>query len=107
MRGDRLKQRREELGLSQADLGARLGIEAQAVYRYEKEQADPSSEVLGRFAKELEVTADYLIGLVDAPTGHLSEEALSPTERKLIAAVRKGLIVEAMEVTLELVKREN
>lgn len=107
MRGDRLKKRREEQGMSQAELGARLGLEAQAVYRYEKSQSDPASELLGRMAVELDVTADYLLGLVDNPQDRLTEEALSPAERKLITAIRNGHIVEAMQVTLELGKRDD
>jgi Predicted transcriptional regulator len=104
MRADRLKQRREERGLTQAELGARLKIEAQAVYRYEKGQSDPSADTLGRMAKELEVTADWLIGLVDDQNERLSEADLSPAERKLIDALRKGLLIEALETTTELAK---
>ena len=107
MRADRLKQRREELGLTQVELGARLKIEAQAIYRYEKGQSDPSADMLGRMAKELEVSSDWLLGLVGDITSHLTEADLTPTERKLIDAVRKGLFVEAMETTVELAKQNN
>lgn len=107
MRGDLLRKRREELGLSQADLGARLKLEPQAIYRYEKGQSDPASELLGRMAIELDVSADWLLGLVENPQDRLAETDLSPTERKLIAAVRNGHAVEAMEVTLQLTKQEN
>ena len=107
MRGDRLKQRREELGMSQADLGSRLKLEPQAVYRYEKGQSDPASELLGRMATELNVTADWLLGLVERPQDRLEEAELSATERKLITALRNGHAVEAMEVTLQLSKQDN
>lgn len=107
MRGERLKQRREELGLSQADLGMRLKLEGNAIYRYEKSQSDPASELLGRMAKELGVSSDWLLGLVDEKTDRLIEDALSVDEHKLLTAVRNGHIVEAMEVTLQLGKRED
>lgn len=106
MRGERLRQRREELGLSQADLGARLKLEGNAIYRYEKGQSDPASELLGRIAKELGVSSDWLLGLVDAKGDRLTEEALSADERKLVTAIRNGHVVEAMEVTLQLGKHE-
>lgn len=97
MRGDRLKQIRESRGFSQKDLADRIGISDQQVYRYENGKSDPTADVLMRIAQELEVSADYLIGLVENPTDHLREDELSPMERRLIQAVRQGLITEALK----------
>lgn len=90
MRGDRLRDTRIQRGLSQKDLADRVGVSDQQVYRYENERSDPTAEVLSRLARELEVSMDYLAGLVDQPTAKLREEELSPEERELIAAYRRG-----------------
>jgi transcriptional regulator with XRE-family HTH domain len=101
MRGERLRKRREDLGLSQAELGERLGIEGRAIYRYEKNQVDPSADTLAKLSQELRVTADYLLGLVDEPSEHLTEEALTPAERKLLAAFRRFDLETLMRTALE------
>lgn len=107
MRADRLRQRREELGLTQAELGERLNLEAQAIYRYEKGRNDPSSDMLAKLANELSVSADWLLGLVNEQNSHLNEADLSADERRLIDAVRRGQFVEVMATAVELAKRDD
>lgn len=105
MRGERLKSRRERLGLSQQELGDRVGMAYQAISRYEANRSEPSAETLAKMAAALEVSADYLLGLVDEPATRLQEAELSALERKLVNTVRKGLEVELLEVLLE-IRRE-
>lgn len=97
-RGDRLREIRERRNLTQDDLNNRLGFGGTQVYRYETGKADPSPEVLVRLARELEVTTDWLLGLVDAPGEHLQEEDLAPDERKLLSAFRRGDWREGMKI---------
>lgn len=107
MRIDRLRAIRELRGLSQQELASRCGLGINAVWKYENGETDPSSQVTARLAQELEVSADYLLGLVDDPKAILTEEDLSPMERKLLQAVRKGLIVEALETLTSLSKHRD
>ncbi|MBX3084611.1 MAG: helix-turn-helix transcriptional regulator [Anaerolineae bacterium] len=102
MRGERLKAVREARELSQKDLAERIGTTDKQIWRYENGLNVPSSDVLARIAKELEVSADYLIGLVENPTDHLREEDLTPMERLLIQAVRAGRISEAVKTAATL-----
>src|SRR3989304_3994666 len=104
MRSDRLREMREIRGLSQQELAIQCGLGVNAIWRYENGETDPSADVLGKLAKELEVSTDYLVGLVADPTGQLREQDLSPMERRLIDAVRKGLIVETLETLAVLSK---
>lgn len=101
MIGQRMKERREALGLTLAELGERLKLEPQAVHRYEKGLNDPRSELVARIAIELGVTADWLLGLVDEPNSRLMEKDLSETERRLIDLLRSGQITEAIRLTLD------
>jgi transcriptional regulator with XRE-family HTH domain len=90
LRGDRLRQEREKRGLTQRELGDRIGTGPNQINRYENSVADPSPYQLKRIAKELQVTTDYLLGLVDQKTAHLAEPDLSLAERKFLAALRAG-----------------
>lgn len=64
---ERLKQLREERGISQAAVGKALGVSRYAVYTYEKEKAAPTLEGLVILADYFDVTVDYLLGRSDKP----------------------------------------
>lgn len=98
MRVDRLKAVREQRQLTQRDLANRVGISDQQIYRYESGSNEPTADILTRISQELEVSSDFLLGLVDRPNDHLREEDLSPMERKLVQAVRSGRIRELFEI---------
>jgi len=61
--GERLKELRNEKGLSTKALGATLGVSGAAVTHWELNQADITAENLVKVAKFYSVTADYLLGL--------------------------------------------
>jgi transcriptional regulator with XRE-family HTH domain len=107
MRGDRLRQARESRQLSQKDLAELIASTDKQIWRYENGLNDPSADVLTRIAKALEVSLDYLVGLVDEPTEHFREENLSPMERRLIMAVREGRIVEALKAFAAVSEKAN
>jgi transcriptional regulator with XRE-family HTH domain len=100
-RGDRLRQIREARKLTQDELGESLGFSHAQINRYENGKADPTPDVLVRLSKELQVTTDYFLGLVDSPSSHLEEQELSPTERKLLSAHRRGDLKELMRIAGE------
>lgn len=97
MRGDRLRDARKVRGFSQEDLARRVGVRGQQIYRYESGENEPTADILARMAQELSVSTDYLLGLTDDPSAHIQEEDLSPAERNLIQALRRGLITEALK----------
>lgn len=97
MRGDRIKSAREARGLTQKDLGDRVNLNDKQIWRYENGLNAPGADALTDIAKALEVSLDYLVGLVDEPTGHFREDDLSADERRLIWAYRHGYIVEALK----------
>ncbi len=89
LEGDRLRRERENRGFTQVELGTRIGTGPNQINRYENGQADPSLFQLKRLAKELQVTTDYLLGLVDQKEAHLREPELSLHERKFLTALRQ------------------
>ena len=58
----RLKARREELGLTQKDLAERLSFVSTTVCSYERLRQEPSLQTLSALADELEVSVDWLLG---------------------------------------------
>jgi transcriptional regulator with XRE-family HTH domain len=63
-----LRQRRTELGLSQADLAAAVGIDMRQIRRYEAGQQQPALSVAVRIADALDISIADLVG---KPTGRV------------------------------------
>lgn len=101
MRGDRLKDARTKAGLTQEDLGQRIGATKAQINRYEGGKTDPSADLLVRLAEELMVSVDWLLGLVSNPGGHIQPPELTPHELRLLAAFRKHDVEGAMRAMLE------
>ncbi|HIR98844.1 MAG TPA: helix-turn-helix transcriptional regulator [Candidatus Coproplasma avistercoris] len=62
---ERLKELREEKGLTQRELSRQTGIPRSSITFWEKALRVPSATAVITFAKFFGVTADYLLGLED------------------------------------------
>lgn len=58
--GRRIKEARERLGLTQAELGERVGVTGSAITNYEKETSHPKEQVIYKLIETLDVDANYL-----------------------------------------------
>ena len=66
--GQRIKQRRQELGLTQEELARRLGNKTRAsVCTVEKDKEDLTTTRIRQYAEALETTPLYIMGIVDSP----------------------------------------
>jgi transcriptional regulator with XRE-family HTH domain len=62
--GDRIMHQRKRLGLTQAALATKAGLERSYITLLERHQRDnPTADTLRGLARALGVSADYLIGL--------------------------------------------
>ena len=61
--GDRLKELRLQSGMTQKELGDKLGITKSVVSFYELRERTPSPEVLVKLATIFHVSSDYLLGI--------------------------------------------
>ncbi len=61
----RLRDAREQRGLTQGDLAKRCGLQPSAVSHFETGTRKPSFDNLRRLADALEITTDYLLGRVE------------------------------------------
>lgn len=80
----RLKELREEMGLSQSALADQLKISRGSMSFYENLDRVPDIEVLHKFARFFNVTSDYLIGLSPCKTKkELAKQALAEEYDKM------------------------
>ena len=63
--GKRLKELREERGLTQKEISSALNIHSVTYLHYEKDQREPPLKVLAELAIFFDVSTDYLLGLTD------------------------------------------
>lgn len=72
-RNDRLLKLLQKTEMKQEDFAAFLGMDQPQLNRYLNEGAEPTSAIVVRIAKKLDVTTDYLLGLSPLPNSKASE----------------------------------
>lgn len=76
----RIKSRREEMGLTQAELAEKLGYEdASPISKIEEGKDEASQSKIFAFAKVLDTTTAYLMGWTDDPTENTPQLRGAPT----------------------------
>lgn len=66
--GERMKQRRKEIGLSAEKIAERLGVSPATIYRYEKGDIEKVPvDIFAELAKILQTTPAYLMGWEEKP----------------------------------------
>ena len=65
MYGERIRELREERGMTQTELAAALHVAQRTVSRFEREQHDLGTETIIALCRIFEVSADYLLGIED------------------------------------------
>jgi transcriptional regulator with XRE-family HTH domain len=94
--GERIKARREELGLTQLQLAQALGVTPQHISIIEKDKRSPSLESLAKLAQELGVTTDFLITgkqtiLTDCISAVKADDTLSLENKNALVCIIKAL----------------
>lgn len=80
--GQRIAQKRKELGLSQEGLGEQLGVSRQAIYKWESDASLPEIDKLIILSKIFSVSVGWLLGVeetpspAEPPSGELTEAQL-------------------------------
>ena len=62
---NRIKELRISLGLTQFNLGKKIGLNQTAIGKYERGQLEPSLDTLKKLALLFECSIDYIIGFTD------------------------------------------
>ena len=98
--GERIRERRQEIGLTQDDLAKILGVTPQHISAIENDKRLPSLDFLVKLARALKVTTDYLLSGEEAivtPTisAIKADGKLSSRTRNALAALVEELYEKA------------
>lgn len=88
--GQRIAQKRKELGLSQEALGDRLGVSRQSIYKWESDTALPEIEKLIILSKLFSVSVGWLLGVEDVQPESAAPETggeLTETQLKMVEEI--------------------
>lgn len=97
--GERMKQRRKELGISAETVAAQLGVSPATIYRYEKGDIEKIPvDSLNVLARILETTPAFLMGWEEEPKASPADGTPLP-QMKCIPLV--GRIVSGESITAE------
>ncbi len=95
MLNQRIKTLRTARGLSQVELGKKLGVSKQSVSNWENDNIQPSIDMLIRIAQFFGTSTDYLLGIENNKTIDVSKLTYSQVEHiKLIISDIEGNIVD-------------
>ena len=120
--GDRIRTRREELGLTQKELAERLGYKTKSsITKIEAGDNNLPITKVAKIAKALEVTESYLMGwedsaivpadgqsesyYVDAETRRLAQELHDDPELSVMLDAYKSLSPRDAKLVMEMVRR--
>ncbi len=62
---ERIKEIRQDYKLTQREFGKKLSVSQDTVSLWEKAKAYPSTEYVIEICKAFDISADYLLGIVD------------------------------------------
>lgn len=80
--GERIRQLRIEHQMTQEELGAKVGVQKAAIYKYENGLVvNLKRSILEKLALVLDTTPTYLMGMEDAESAHAS---LTPAQTALL-----------------------
>ena len=89
IRIDRLQAIREKRGLSQRELARLCGIGESLISKYENGWGDPNTATLKLIAETLNISADYILGIVDEPQQRLGDTPFADEERNILDTFRR------------------
>ncbi len=97
----KIKELRNEFGLSQQELAEKLNISQKCISNWENGINEPDFETLYKLARLFDVSTDYLLGV----EGEKIEESafLTPLDKTLLKLI-KNLSTEKKNALIELLK---
>ena len=81
--GQRIAQKRKELGLSQEGLGDQLGVSRQSIYKWESDSALPEIDKLIALSRLFGVSVGWLLGVEEPPQGGGADAGPAPETGEL------------------------
>lgn len=102
MADNRLKELREKFGLSQIELGNRLGVTQQSVFAWEHGKTQPQIQTAIALSRLYGVSLDYLLGLSDDPEikekPAISDDELRASTLERIKALPEPVLLKLLDL---------
>lgn len=95
MIGERLKRARAAAGLSMQRLGTQVGVSANMIKKYEHNESMPSSPVLIKLGKALNVRSEYFFRPTDIKLTQVEYRKRSTATKKLSHQVEADVLDQA------------
>ena len=99
--GERIKIVRKEKGITQRELGDRLGISDVGIAQWEKGKRNPKADTVKRIADALEVPVEFILGESDDISG-LKQFEIETAIGTLIVENRNENMWKSIKVSLKL-----
>lgn len=104
--GERIKRLRTELGMSQEELGKKIGVQNAAVYKYEKGLVvNLKRTTIAALANALNTSPAYLMVLTDDPTPDpiIGEVIVSDTDPQIdeLTGICAGMTADGIQRVIE------
>ncbi|MCQ2442579.1 MAG: helix-turn-helix transcriptional regulator [Oscillospiraceae bacterium] len=93
--GERIKETRESIPMTQEELGKAIGVTGVTIMRYEKGQREPSLDQLQKLAEVLNVAPEYLVGWNTGSLLNLLRQNQGFSQEEL--AAKSGLSVHEIQ----------
>lgn len=90
--GQRIAQKRKELGLSQETLGEQLGVSRQAIYKWESDATLPEIEKLIALSRIFGVPVGWLLGVEESVPEQESAGELTETQMQMVKEIVDGYL---------------
>lgn len=98
----RLREVREQRGLSQSELARRVGVSQRAISSYENGERTPAGDILVRISHVLGVSSAYLLGMTDDPK---RDDRLPPDWEAVVEeALRDGFSPDDVRKALKMLR---
>lgn len=108
--GERIKERRKELGMSAENLAAKVGVSPATMYRYEKGEIEKvPGDILFKLSDALYVSPRFLMGWEEMPGTHdetilIAEEIRRTPGMRMMFDAAKGCTEEDMRRVAAMIK---
>ena len=102
--GLRLKELREERGVSMMTLAKAIGVSDTAVCKWENQDSEPKLSYIIKLADYFNCSADYLIGRSDEFGSYIGNTQLTEEEKKILTGFHtmspqtKTIAIEIMNI---------
>ena len=88
--GERIKNRRKQLGMSQSQLAFKIDSDSTVVSRWETNKVQISQKYISKIAQALETSINYLLGETDNPKIDTTSPILSQSLKQQMEITQNG-----------------